>query len=823
MAIRFLLVCTVLALQATTLLSQIEYASWVFGVNAVVYFHDGNDRIVDTPFVANGFPFEVREGSMSYSYPCDMGLSVCAMGETAYDKRGQTVDGGTVLSGGSSSSQGGVFVRDLQRLNSVYLYITPDMTDISTTQVQFYTRNRLERAANGRWEMVERDVALDARPGSERISATHDAAGTGYWVMTQYTDTAGAAIEFVAYHHTPAGIDPLPVVSRFPAAALPHQAGMLKFSPDGSKLAMTNVSDRIVRVYDFNPATGRVSAQRLITLALPRTIENMSVCYGLSFSMSGSNIYVSLRATAKESSFTRSYIFRFQTPRTTATAETTPEIVTHIPLHNTYPSSLQLAPNGKIYFTNNLFLGAITDPETPIGTAAPVSENAVRLATGARSLLGLPTCIESSFLRPTPVLVCDVPRGSVSAPVGCAGNCITITHAVRNVPDTWQWMFPGGTPSTWQGPTPPPICYDAPGRYPIILTATNVLGTTELRDTATIIDNPGVDAGPDIVACMGGPVRLRARASGPVEWTNLSTNTVVPGTEPIVRLDEATAFQAVSQTPCFAVDTVQVTIDPYVEIVRAGASVCRGGSTDVVLYPGMPIEWTAGTDRMGRVDDSTYRFTPNDTFVYEGLLRWADTCTQRLQVTVVVIEKRIVDVQIAPSTGRVGDTLDVNVQVRASSVGGVLTAQLDSLDGVHWLAPWDSVGSIALDSAVKNVTARAVIFLEGPRSRNVTAVARTSDTCSTIRLEPGLMSVEQCALELRQVRHTKPLTITTADEMFVVEGEGAIAVTLYDVLGRQVEHRSGWDRVVMHRMHRGNAPAWLVATQGAQHVVRILR
>lgn len=274
---------------------------------------------------------------------------------------------------------------------------------------------------------------------------------------------------------------------------------------------------------------------------------------------------------------------------------------------------------------------------------------------------------------------------------------------------------------------------------------------------------------------------------------------------------------------CFAVDTVQVTIDPYVEIVRAGASVCRGGSTDVVLYPGMPIEWTAGTDRMGRVGESTYRFTPNDTFVNEGLLHWADTCTQRLQVTVVVIEKRIVDVQIAPSTGRVGDTLDVNVQVRASSVDGVLTAQLDSLDGVHWLAPWDSVGSIVLDSAVKNVTARAVIFLEGPRSRNVTAVALTSDTCSTIRLEPGLMSVEQCALELRQVRHTKPLTITTADEMFVVEGEGAIAVTLYDVLGRQVEHRTGWDRVVMPTMHRGNAPTWLVATQGAQHVVRVLR
>jgi len=823
MVLRFLLAVVLHSVCTATSLSQIEYSSWVFGVNAAVRFHDESGQIVNDPIVESGPRIDVREGSMTYSYPCDKGLSVYAMGETAYDASGNVMENGTVLSGGNSSSQGGIFVRDLQKPYSLYLYITPDLTDISSTMSPYYSRNRVERRADGLWEVVERDIALDFRAGSERIAATHDATGTGYWVIVQYTDTANSAIEFFAYHHTSQGIEPSPVVSRFDAANLPHQAGMLKFAPDGRKLAMTNVGDRVVRVYDFDPATGIVRAQRLITLVMPRSIANMSVCYGLSFSLSGSNIYVSLRATAKDSASTRSFIFRFATPGVVTNTDVTPEIVTYTPLHNTYPSALQLAPNGRIYFTNNRFLGEITDPEVPIGTIVPVELQKVQFNQASRSLVGLPTCMESSYTRPTPVLVCEVPRGSVSAPIGCAGTCITITHSVRNAPDTWEWTFPGGTPATWLGPIPPPICYNTPGEYPIILVATNEAGSTEMRDTANIFTNPGVDAGPDIVACMGGPVRLHARAGGPVEWTNLSSNAIVPGTEPIVRLDEATLFRAVTWVPCFADDTVRVTVDPYLDTVRAYESVCRDGSADVVLYPGARIEWQTGTDRITRVDDSTFRFAPNNTFEYEGLVRWADTCSQRLLVTIDVIEKRIIDMQIASASGRVGDTIDVPMQITTTSLGGGITAQLDALDGVRWLAPWDSVGIIALDSAVKTITARAVVFLEGQRSRNVTAVAQSSDTCSTIRLASGELTVEQCALELRQVRHTKPLTITRADDVLIVDGEGAIAVTLYDMLGRQVEQHHGWHHVKVSESQVGRVPIFIVAIQGAQRIIQLIR
>ncbi len=761
---------------------------------------------------------------MVYSYPCDEALSVYAMGDTVYDAQGNVAINGSVLSGGASSSQGGIIVRDMQKPYALYLYVTPDMTDISATQTQYYTRNKMERRGDGLWEVVERDVVLDDRPGSERISATHDDLGTGYWVLTQYTDTVNQAIEFVAYHHTATGIDPTPVVSRFTGGPIPHQAGMLKFSPDGTKLAMTNVSDRVVAVYDFDAATGVVRNRQRITLSPPNTLINMSVCYGLSFSLTGNFIYVSLRATADDGTSTRSYIFRFATPNGPDGLTLTPEIVASTPLHNTYPSALQLAPNGRIYFTNNRTLGEISNPDAvSSGSGLLVVLDRVSFGTGKRSLLGLPTCMESSFLRPTPKLVCNVPIGTVTAPGGCVGTCITITHAVLNAPDTWLWQFPGGTPSTWSGPTPPPICYNSPGQYPVILNATNEAGESELRDTADIKINPGIDAGPDIVACMGGPITLRARAGGSVEWTDLSTNTVIPGDQPVVRLDVPTMYRAVTWQPCFASDTVQVNVSTDVEIVRADTSVCRGGGADLVLYPGTRIEWKQGADPIARIDDSTYRFTPYETHVYEGLIRWPDTCTQRLLLTVVVIDKRQISIRVAPSAGGVGDTVNVNVRVRTTSIGGSVNVQMEPLDGVEWQAPWDSSYVVLLDSSEIYFTARVVAYVNGSRTRTISTIAEVSDTCSIVSYEPGLLTVEQCALEFRQVRFTKPLTITTTDGMVVVDGQDQIDVALYDLLGRRIAHHTAQHHVELPLSPHRHFPIFVVATQGAQHLIHCLR
>lgn len=795
----------------------------MFGVNAAVTFYDTTGIVDSVPVVLNQPLISVREGSMVYSYPCDKALSIYAMGETVYDSYGSIAINGAGMSGGASSSQGGLFVRDLQKPYSVYLYVTPDMTDLSATETQQYTRNRVERRGDGQWEVVERDQVLDPRPGSERISATHDAVGTGYWVLTQYTDSVRLMIEFVAYHHTPTGIDPTPVRSRFPVVVPPHQAGMLKFSADGTKLAMTNVGETEVDVFGFDAATGVVMNRRVVTLNRPNSLGNMSLCYGLSFSMSGAFIYVSMRATEEYGSATRSYIFRFPTPLQTTNSAVTPEIVTYTPLHNTYPSALQLGPNGRIYFTNNRSLGEISEPDAALGTPVKVELNRLTFNAGKRALLGLPTCIESTFLRPTPVLVCDIPRGTVTAPGGCVGTCITIRHSITNAPDVWAWQFPGGIPATWSGSTPPPICYNVPGSYPVILNAENEAGATEMRDTAHIVVNPGVDAGPDLTVCMGGPVRLSARAGGGVEWRDLSTNTIVAGQQPIVRLDAPTTYLVTTWQPCFATDTLLVSISPDVEIVRGDTSVCRGGSAQSILYSGARIEWRQGAYPVTVIDDSTYGFSPGQTHVYEGLVRWPDACTQRLLFTAVVIEKRQISIRVAPAAGSVGDTVKVAVRVRATSLGGSVRVRMDSLDGIEWQAPWDSNQVVVLDSSEVNFMARVVAYVNGSKTRTITTNATVSDTCSTVTYEPGLFTVETCAIEFRQVRFTKPLNITAVGDVLVVDGAGQINVSVYDVLGRQIDYYTVQQSIELPLGTYRHFPIFVVASEGAQRIIHVVR
>ncbi|WP_168204032.1 M43 family zinc metalloprotease [Aliikangiella coralliicola] len=48
--------------------------------------------------------------------------------------------------------------------------------------------------------------------------------------------------------------------------------------------------------------------------------------------------------------------------------------------------------------------------------------------------------------------------------------------------ETWDWTFSGGTPESYQGETPPPIVYNAPGVYPVSLTVTD---SEEVSHTTT--------------------------------------------------------------------------------------------------------------------------------------------------------------------------------------------------------------------------------------------------------------------------------------------------------------------------------------------------
>lgn len=59
---------------------------------------------------------------------------------------------------------------------------------------------------------------------------------------------------------------------------------------------------------------------------------------------------------------------------------------------------------------------------------------------------------------------------------------------------SWEWSFPGGTPSSFSGQNPPPIFYNTVGTYDVTLTVTNPFGTstTTKPNYIDVVVNPGI-------------------------------------------------------------------------------------------------------------------------------------------------------------------------------------------------------------------------------------------------------------------------------------------------------------------------------------------
>lgn len=75
---------------------------------------------------------------------------------------------------------------------------------------------------------------------------------------------------------------------------------------------------------------------------------------------------------------------------------------------------------------------------------------------------------------------------SASATTVVAGSGINFTDKSYYTPTGWEWSFPGGTPNSFSGKTPPPIVYNTAGVYNVSLTVTNTTGNNSKTVTNMI-------------------------------------------------------------------------------------------------------------------------------------------------------------------------------------------------------------------------------------------------------------------------------------------------------------------------------------------------
>lgn len=235
----------------------------------------------------------------------------------------------------------------------------------------------------------------------------------------------------------------------------------------------------------------------------------------------------------------------------------------------------------------------------------------------------------------------------------CPGGVVQFIDASLNVPTSYAWSFPGGTPDT-SNIANPVVQYAAPGTYSVTLQVTNAEGTSSVtRPTfVTVHSPPAAFAGLDQTICEGSTAQLQASGGASYQWipvTGLSNPSIA---NPVATISSSTTYSVIvtSAQGCEASDAVVLTVTPLPQIAiqSAGTALCGNDTLDVTVsgaslytwspnlfissntgaavqvWPPATFSWTVtGTDMNGCIGSSTLDVTVSPAPT-APLITWAD-------------------------------------------------------------------------------------------------------------------------------------------------------------------------------------------------------
>jgi PKD repeat protein len=181
---------------------------------------------------------------------------------------------------------------------------------------------------------------------------------------------------------------------------------------------------------------------------------------------------------------------------------------------------------------------------------------------------------------------------------GCEPSLIvTFTDQSTGSPTSWNWSFPGGTPSSHTGQTPPTVTYDSAGSYDVTLIVSNTCGsdtetktnyiTVYTKPTATASSNSPVCEGTTI-ELYGGPDGMTSYSwTGPNDFSSSSQNPTIPNA---TTLNAGTYYLTVTDGGC--------TSDPASTVVVVNTKPTASASSNSPICEGATIELYGGPDGM---------------------------------------------------------------------------------------------------------------------------------------------------------------------------------------------------------------------------------
>jgi PKD repeat protein len=178
---------------------------------------------------------------------------------------------------------------------------------------------------------------------------------------------------------------------------------------------------------------------------------------------------------------------------------------------------------------------------------------ALTSSIGQRSSLWTATNLTATGIS-TPAVLClaDFQSSNTTNTV-CQGDYLTFTDLSWNGnPTSWNWSFPGGTPST-SNDSAPVIQYNSPGIYDVTLTVSNASGSVSSTKVSYVTVNPNT-------ASFVGTIYTEGFEGAPVPSPTWIVRNQAPGGNTWVQ----TSAAAASGSKCVKIDNL-TSADTYID------------------------------------------------------------------------------------------------------------------------------------------------------------------------------------------------------------------------------------------------------------------
>lgn len=432
---------------------------WYFNFNCGIDFNSGS------PVSLNNGALYTYEGCTSIS-DSNGNLLFYSDGITVYNSNHQTMQNGTGLDGGSSTSQSCIAIRQPGSNMVWYLFTVAEAGGAAGARYSVIDMS----LQGGLGEVVDKNIPLVALV-EEKVTACLQTNGTDYWILFHGLSNNS----YYAYPLTSSGVGSS--VTTHIGLIEGTGVGCMKFSPHGNKLAIARYNLYCFEVFDFDKTTGEISNGFKIPLGFG------FLSYGVEWSRDGKRLFMGNVDTSPG----KAYEADMTQPDSTSINASVTQIANG-------PSdifgSLQMAPDGKIYLIryNNFYLGVINNPDS-LGVACDYVSNGFSTSPH-NNYLGLPNYVSYWFSGPNDTI--SLVSFAASNNTLCEKFCTSFIDSSQNNPTAWQWIFPGGNPASSTDQNPTAICYSTPGVYDVTLitTSTNGVDTLTLPNYITVYSTP---------------------------------------------------------------------------------------------------------------------------------------------------------------------------------------------------------------------------------------------------------------------------------------------------------------------------------------------